>query len=282
MTTKTDWAAVVAADFIPPEGREARELVDELVEALRSADPVLRDQQAFMVLATWIRRGLFDKDLAALGDRMAETLSHQDIQARTFAVLILASAVLRDTRAGAGLLEPERVLRWRDAFAAWYATEEDLRGWDDDLGWLHAVAHGSDFLDELGGSPHLGTTELADLLELAATRLIAPTPYVFAYAEDDRLAAALATVLLRPELSEVEATGWLETIATALRSRDRTTIPPWVSNTVRTLRALYVLADRGVRQHDGEGWAEPRPLPHATAVKERLAHTLAGFEPHTG
>jgi hypothetical protein len=281
VTTKTDWAAVVAADFAPPPERELRALLDELVEALRSADPVLRDQQAYGVLATWIRRGLLDTELTALGDRMAETLSHKDIQARTFAVLILACAVLRDSRAG-GLLTAESVLRWRDAFAAWYAGEEDLRGWDDELGWLHAVAHGSDFLDELGGSAHLGAADLTVLLELAATRLITPTPHVLAYAEDDRLAAALATVLLRPELSEAEATGWLEPIADALRSYERITIPPWVSNTVRTLRALYVLADRGVRRHDGEGWTEASPLPHATAVKGQLAHTLAVFEPHTG
>jgi hypothetical protein len=272
---------VISADFAPPPDRELGALVDELVEALRSADPVLRDEQAFRVMATWLRRGRLDAELTALGDRMAKTLSHKDIQARTFAVLILASAVLRDTRAG-GRLQPDSVLSWRDAFAGWYAGEEDLRGWDDELGWLHAVAHGADFLGVLGGSPHVGTTDLTGLLELAATRLIAPTPHVLAFAEDDRLAAALAAVLLRPELSEAEATGWLEAVAAALRSYDPITIPPWVSNTVRTLRALYVLADRGVRQHDGEGRTPPQPLPHATAVKDRLAHTLAVFEPQTG
>jgi uncharacterized protein DUF2785 len=271
---------VISADFAPPPERELSALVDELVEALRSADPVLRDEQAFRVLATWIRRGLLDAELTALGDRAAETLSHKDVQARTFAVLILALAVLRDSRAG--LLQPASVLRWRDAFAGWYVDESDLRGWDDDLGWLHAVAHGADFLGSLGGSPHLGVADLTDLLDLGAARLLAQAPFVFAHEEDDRLAAALAVVLLRPELSEAQATGWLEAIADALRSYDRATIPPWVSNTVRTLRALYVLADRGIRQYEDGVWSQPDTLPHRAVLKDRLAHTLAVFEPQTG
>ncbi|MGW5030708.1 DUF2785 domain-containing protein [Streptomyces nigra] len=34
--------------------------------------------------------------------------------------------------------------RWCAAFSAWYPQERDTPGWDDSLGWLHAVAHGAD------------------------------------------------------------------------------------------------------------------------------------------
>jgi hypothetical protein len=33
---------------------------------------------------------------------------------------------------------------WYAAYSAWYPAERVTRGWDDELGWLHAVAHGAD------------------------------------------------------------------------------------------------------------------------------------------
>ncbi|MGW6277633.1 hypothetical protein [Kribbella sp. NPDC055071] len=53
-----DWNTVVTTDFAVPEGIELRTLVDELAEMLTSADPVIRDEQAYSTLATWINRDL--------------------------------------------------------------------------------------------------------------------------------------------------------------------------------------------------------------------------------
>lgn len=57
-------------------------------------------------------------------------------------------------------------------------------------------------------------------------------------------------------------------------------VPPSVSNTMRTLRVLYLLADRGVRP----GWnsGEPIALPHRDAVLQALADVLALVAPFTG
>jgi uncharacterized protein DUF2785 len=214
---------------------------------------VLRDEQAYRVLVTWIGRGDLDTRLAALGDQAAGLLRHEEIQARTFAALILAAALNRDTAAGApagagtGVLDPDTVLRWRDAFAGWYLSEVDLRGWDERLGWLHAVAHGADALDEFGASPRLDRSDLLGLLALAAGRLTAPTGYLFAHQEDDRLAYALTRLLARPELTEADATGWLDAIRRFLASGTPGPVPAEASNTLRTLRCLYVMVDRGVR-----------------------------------
>ncbi|HZE00056.1 MAG TPA: DUF2785 domain-containing protein, partial [Micromonosporaceae bacterium] len=43
-----------------------------------------------------------------------------------------------------GELTDERVRDWQRAVGAWFLGETDLRGWDDQLGWLHAIAHGAD------------------------------------------------------------------------------------------------------------------------------------------
>jgi Protein of unknown function (DUF2785) len=85
--------------------------------------------------------------MTALGDRMTQRLSHTGIRARTFAAMILAWVVLRDARTEE--LPVECVPGWQATFAAWWREETDLRGWDAQLGWLHAVAHGADTWREL-------------------------------------------------------------------------------------------------------------------------------------
>ena len=94
----TDWAAVQADDFAVPEDRPLAELVDELCAMLAARAPEVRDGTAYPILALWTARGVLDGRLAALGDRMAERLRHEEIQARTFAPMILAWVVLRDVR----------------------------------------------------------------------------------------------------------------------------------------------------------------------------------------
>lgn len=240
----------------------------ELIEALASPDPVLRDEQAYPELVTRIVRGELDGQLGEVGDRMAAMLRHSEIQARTFAVLILAGAISRDS--AASVLDGATVRRWRDAFVDWYLAERDLRGWDPKLGWLHAIAHGADTLDEFGVSPRLDNADLVRLLDVAATRLTTPTDYLFAHQEEDRLAFALTRLLSRPELSAADTTGWLAPIRQFFTEGEPGPVPPQASNTIRTLRCLYVMADRGVRADD----AATRPA-HSAEIRTAIGDALA-------
>lgn len=270
----TDWAAVRTNDFAVPENRPLAELVDELCSMLAAATPEVRDDMAYPILALWTARGVLDGCLAALGDRMAERLRHDEIQARTFAAMILAWVVLRD--AGTRELAAECVPRWQSAFAAWWRDEPDLRGWDARLGWLHAVAHGADTLRAFGRSPRLGAVQLQNLLDLAVDRLRDDGGYLFAQGEDDRIAYALASVLTRVELSVADATAWLDRVHAAIEAGEPGPAPVWASNTLRTLGSLYVFADRGVRWYDPATGAlgDAVPLRHRDAVKQRVADVL--------
>ncbi|MFE6870631.1 DUF2785 domain-containing protein [Kitasatospora sp. NPDC057692] len=245
------------------------ELLAAVSAALRSPDPHVRDTLAYEQLCRWVPL-LGPQERLALGDEMAGRLADPEIQARTFAPLVLAEL------ADAGAHRPA----WLDAFARWYPGESDLRGWDPALGWLHAVAHGADYLAALGRGPLLA--DPTPLLELAAARLLAPTDHVLDAMEDDRLGRAAAQILTRPELTERQALGWLDPIAAQPPRRPSATgrgVPPVVSNTLRTLRMLYVLADRGVRLDRG---GDPVPLPHSAALRERIAGILVVNSPFTG
>lgn len=264
----TDWARVRADDFAVPEGHPVEELVAELSGMLRSPDPVVRDQQAYSTLATWIdREVLSTEQLTALGDEMAERFGDSEIQARTFAPLIL------DCIVSAGVFEP----RWVEPFTSWYAAEQDLRGHDPSLGWLHAVAHGADLLAAFGQLPEVAPTPL---LDLGLARVLTPTEYALRDLEDSRLAYALASTLTRPDLSEEDATAWLAPAPDALRLVGITAgIPAHITNTFNTLNSLYVLVDRGV---EPPLQSTRTQVSHRKAVLDHLAAALRTLSPHQG
>jgi hypothetical protein len=259
----TDWARVRAEGFEIPADRPLTELVAELSGLLRSPDPVVRDGQAYSILATWIASGqLAPELLRALGDEMAGRFGDQEIQARTFAALILDSIV------SVGVFEPS----WVPPFERWYVAEEDLRGYDDKLGWLHAMAHGADLLGTLG---RVLAVEPVEMLRLGIGRILTPTDYVLRDLEDDRLGHALASTLTRADLVETDATTWLDPAARALGNPPPDGVRPEVTNTMRTLRAVYVLVDQGVRIGD-----TVRQVPHRDKVRAKLAEVLRTATPY--
>lgn len=259
----TEWQKIIDDGYTVPEGRALPGLVAELSEALRSPDPVVRDAHGYGVLATWIGRGVLGADqLTELGDAMAARFGDPEIQARTFAPLILDSIV------SAGVFSAS----WVEAFAGWYAAEEDVRGLDAKLGWLHAVAHGADLLGAFGRRAEVAP---GDMLALAVRRMAAPTTHVWDAMEDDRLAHAMALTLTRPDVG----VDWLSGVAALFRDRDRSWIEPNVANSLRTLRVLYLFADRGVRPGSRN---DALPLPEREALREAIAETAALIAPFAG
>jgi hypothetical protein len=262
----TDWQRVREDRFAVPADRSVADLVAELCVMVRSPDPVVRDEQAYAILANWIGAGVLDPDLLmTVGAEMAARFDDPEIQARTFAPLIL------DSIATAGVVAPS----WVAAFTRWYPSEPDLRGYDQQLGWLHAVAHGADLLATLGRSPQVEPTAM---LDLAAKRLLAPTEFVWRDQEDDRLALAVALTLTGPDVTEAQATDWLEPIAASFRNGEPGPVPAFASNMMRTLRMLYILVDRGVKP--GRRDQAPIAVGHRKAILDRLADVLAIVTPY--
>jgi hypothetical protein len=255
----TDWQEIADAEFAVPANADLDNFAAELAEALADPDPDVRDGPAYAVLGTWLRRGVLDAQLARLGDVMAARFSDPRVQARTFAPLVLAWVFERG-----GYDE-----RWVRAFERWYPAEADVRGHDPELGWLHAVAHGADLLGVLGAHAQVRPEQM---LALAARRMLAETRHVLRDQEDDRLGYAIARTLVRPGLTAGQSTDWLELVDERFATGQPGPVPAYVSNTMRTMRVLYLLADRGVRAEPG---GPAQPLPHRDEVKQRLARSLS-------
>ena len=242
------YGAVVTTDD------ELERLIDDLV----SSDPDVRDAGAFSEVASMAAGGRLSPDQAQrLGDVAAMRFEHPEIQARAFAPLVLAVlANIGTTRRS-----------WTDAVIQWYPHETDLRGYDPQLGWLHAAAHGADALGELGRARAAKAT---DLLHTLALRLVNPTKTVFRDQEDDRIAHALALVLTEERLTAEEAVGWLTPITALLATAEHGRgVPANVSNTLRTLRSLSIALE-----HDVLFDRVSVVVPHAAEVRVAVSVAL--------
>ncbi|MGW1534509.1 DUF2785 domain-containing protein [Streptomyces aureus] len=256
------WSSIAAAGFPFPEGVPASLVSDELSAMLVSPDPKVRDDQAYTAAARWIGDGRLDEVLEDLGDTAADRFAHPEIQARTFAPLVLRCVLARAV-SEPGTIPKAAAERWYVPFTAWYTSERDTRGWDDSLGWLHAVAHGA---DAAAAFAQALPDRRAELLELCARRMTAATDYRYVQLEDARLARAIGRILLIPGLSTEQATGWLTVVAKALEAGGHGPVPPWAFNTFATLQSLHLHLTRGL--------AEGGVPPHAAAAAAEVAAVL--------
>lgn len=252
-----DWSAVIADNMQLPEGLTAPAALVELTEMLRSPDPVTRDDLATTAI-TLLLDDLDDATRIRLGDVMAARLTEPELHVRTFPPLILGGLVRRGAFREA----------WLEAFEAWYPNEQDLRGYDPELGWLHAFAHGADLLGVYGRCEHVAPERM---LRLGVARMLAPTDHVLRDQEDDRLAYALALTLTRTELTEGDAVAWLDEVVAEFENGEPGPVPPFASNTMRTLRCLYLFVDRGMNVRGQAGVVTVR---HGDVLKERIGQVL--------
>ncbi|MFD9500291.1 DUF2785 domain-containing protein [Streptomyces sp. NPDC060035] len=263
MTLDPDWLTIAEDGFRFPDTVTASRMGEELSAMLASPDPVIRDDYAYSAAARWIEEGHLDEVLEDLGDRAAGRFGHAEIQARTFAPLLLARVLTRGHRAP-GTVPKAAVERWYDPYASWYASEHDTRGWDDTLGWLHAVAHGADAAAAFALALPARRT---DLLELCARRMTAAdADHRYEQLEDARLARALTRILLAPGLTADQAAGWLAVVEEALEGGGPGPVPPWAFNTFATLQSLHLHLTLGLA---GEGVP-----PHGSLVASRAAALL--------
>ncbi len=211
---KAGWKAIVESGFAVPIDTTPQALAPELLEALGSTDPELRDVYAYPILEHWVHAHLYSHDdLRAMVARLAENLmaglgeeATDAVFLRAFSVLMLAEIVHEDNLQP--FLGEAEVRQLLELGLAYQAAERDDRGWVPGKGWAHSVAHTADLLWVLARNRYLGSRDLERLLDsIAAKVLSSTTPYLCD--EDERLSQPLAAALRRGVLSAGFVNDWL-------------------------------------------------------------------------
>jgi hypothetical protein len=238
--------------------------LNTLLEGLASTDPAVRDGWAYEGLAEGIAEGRFADDHEVIKKTALARLESADVQARTFAPLVLTWLV----DAGG---------RDRGAFEAtsdWYLAETDTRGYDAELGWLHAVAHGADYLGTCAAS---GLATGPEVLEILGRRLVTPGE---AWRDQENARVAVAACVALSKCDRAESTAWLAIFDDALEAFEQDAQagderpPAWLHNLFITCTTLYVALAEQPRVG-----AETLDVAHADVVRTGLAAVLARMTP---
>ena len=212
------WLALRVAEYRLPAAAPVLPLALEAASLLGSTDPGLRDGVAYEALAEWV----YANQRLDAGER-AELLAVMTANARrglgepegdglflrSFSALALSLFAAADFKRPT--LDPAQFDSQVDLGTLLLAGERDLRGYVAGKGWGHATAHTADLLKFLGRNPRLKRLQQQRMVVAIRGRLRS-AGQVFAWGEDARLAAALASLARRADVDPAPFSEWFGSI----------------------------------------------------------------------
>lgn len=270
------WEEIKASGFNLPAGQTVADLTPKLLSLLGSTDGLLRDELALEILCTWMHLGYYQADeLSAMAGQLLNNLQYglgqtedDSVFLRSFSILVLAQMIALDTQQA--FLSDEEHSRILQGTLTYFASEADWRGYVEDKGWAHALAHSADLFGSLVKHPQTGIHEVSLILQAIGDKVKTPARNVMLAEEDERLAKAVTRALRRELLTAEFLSGWLLGIAeppgdTNWRALSRTmTGAVAYRNTKGFLRSLYFQC----KFLDVPGWEQL--LPQIEAALKQL------------
>ncbi len=214
--TTASWNQDISDSFntsrLPPST-----LITQLLSCLHAPDPSVRDDIGYMGLATLIRSEQVEIKLL----RQAFNQLLMDISAAKdndegvyipFAILAL-SEVIRADRITPYLTSQQRsdVINTIDLHLK---NLNDYRGFDDQDGWRHHVAHSADVLLQMAVNEKISAEHLQQMGDIILRSIRANSMHFYHFNEPKRLARAMTYILMR---EEVAMTHWQAEIARAIK-----------------------------------------------------------------
>ncbi len=238
---------VIEDDYKVPTDINIKDLVHEMLYHIGDPDPVLRDELIYSVFARCLVDDQIPRDMLKEILQIAIDDQHlfykigekntQSVFTRSFSVLIIALILINHRKQR--LLEKDQVLHIFSEVTRYFLEEVDIRGYIEENGWAHSVAHAADTLDELAQCDELGYKELHYLLEIIHAK-ISDGNYVYQHDEDERLVTAMISIINRDLLPMEELCKWIKNYSKI----KRVTIQDYQAKTniKHFLRSLYFRA----------------------------------------
>lgn len=215
------WRAIAKNQYAVPEGQQVFPLLRELSGYLGAIDPELRDDLAYTIIEAWIKHQpqLTSDELGSLLDEWQANLrigigesGNDGVLKRSYSALCLSSLAERELKTP--FLGEARYRILLASALAYLRDERDLRGFDPKLGWIHATAHTADLLAAVARNPLFRREDQEPLLEAIAGRL-SSAHQIFTFGEQDRLALAVARIILRKDFDATGFNAWIAAMDTA-------------------------------------------------------------------
>ncbi|MDM5190294.1 DUF2785 domain-containing protein [Bacillus sp. DX4.1] len=111
---------------------------------------------------------------------------------RSFTTLLIALILNADTKHN--FLAQSDILEVKDKLVLYMNQEHDFRGYVNDRGWAHSIAHVSDTFDELVKNPKLEASYYPEILQTLLAKVNVHTIY-YKYEEDERIVYPIVAML---------------------------------------------------------------------------------------
>ncbi|MEH6939251.1 DUF2785 domain-containing protein [Bacillus sp. JJ664] len=226
------------------------EIAKQMLHHIGSVNPYLRDDLIYSTFSKWIRNDVFtavelreflqisiDEEHLLFG--IGET-NTDSVFTRAFSVLIIAVIILKHNEKQ--FIPIEELEPVKEKIFLFAKSEKDVRGYVEEKGWAHSVAHLADCLDELAKCKDLNENDVRTILELILFRAM-ESQNVFDCEEDERLVTAVYSILKRNVLTSEEICKWVEQFQYVNKTGDYMTDYFIKINAKHFLRSLYFRVD---------------------------------------
>lgn len=195
--------------------------LDWLLTHIGDPDHQIRDQLVYASLAHALIKGLVTPEQArwlfeAIEARGLQTLGldngRADSLTRSFTSLLHSLLLYVDNDQHSqlkGFLTSTERANLANRLLDYLPRETDYRGYQDPIGWVHAIAHGADALLTLSCHDHFPLDQLNRIWETIKT-LLNQTPVPLSSGEPGRLATVLAQNILCDRLGQDQVANWLK------------------------------------------------------------------------
>lgn len=124
---------------------------------------------------------------------------------RSFSALVIAALIEYDVTKK--VLDPDIILATAHKVSQYMTEEKDTRGFVEEKGWAHAIAHGADALDACAKHPLIQTGDVRKILHAVQHSLFRQANYLDE--EEERLATIISS-LVKYQNAEKDIQLWIE------------------------------------------------------------------------
>ncbi|MDO6426681.1 DUF2785 domain-containing protein [Thalassotalea sp. 1_MG-2023] len=201
-------------DFTIEEDKKRNNLAITLLNCLSHPDPKIRDEIVYQAYSTWLRNKALDTEtintlLFKLQTILASKSKDPNGFEQPFAALVL-SEVVRVDRITPYMSEQERQTIV-DVSTRFMSNISDYRGFNEQEGWRHNVAHTADIFLQLALNKQVTKAQHQQLLT-AIKQQISPKNTFYTFGEPKRLAMPVVYIILQNKLSADEFANWLTSV----------------------------------------------------------------------
>jgi len=246
MELKKELKLIAQNDYVISKEVNIDELVNAMLEYIGSLDSELRDD---LICSTFyeiidsdqLSNELLKKIISKITDEnhMFYKINENDelaVYTRTFSILIVVCALNRHRRSP--IFYPHEIKEVYSNVLNYCRQEKDLRGYVEEYGWAHSVAHSADALNELAMCDEISKEDLLKILDIVKYKITDGT-YTYIHKEDERLVTAVLSVIERDLITQKELINWINSYKDIAESDDFMESYRMKLNCRNFLRSMY-------------------------------------------